>query len=403
MTTCIENGIVLAPYGAEYGKCVFIRDGKIEAVCSKKDYAMSVDRMIDAKGGYVSAGFIDIHTHGGGGYDFMDGDSASFQGAAAFHLSHGTTGILPTSLSGSDEEIFALFDGFKAAKRDMKNGPEFLGLHLEGPYFAPSQKGAQDEKFLRLPAAEHYSAILKQGEGILKRWSIAPELPGALELGDRLHECGIIASIGHSDADYNEVCAAIRHGYTHVTHLYSGMSTLHRVNAFRVLGIVEAAYLFDELTVEIIADGKHLPPELLRLIVRCKDPKRICTVTDSLRCAGEPEAGRHFSGSKKNGQPVILEDGVAKMPDRSCFAGSICTADRCVRTMYRQAGIPLEQAVRMMTEIPAQVMGVSNRLGRLEPGYDADICIFNDNIELSHVICKGRVAREKTEEEFLPC
>lgn len=402
MITRIENGIVLAPYGAEYGKCVFIRDGRIDAVCAKEDYAAAVDRTIDAKGQYVSAGFIDIHTHGGGGYDFMDGDSASFQGAAAFHLSHGTTGILPTSLSGSDEEIFALFDGFRAAKRDMKNGPEFLGLHLEGPYFAPSQKGAQDEKFLRLPTADHYNAILEQGEGILKRWSVAPELPGALELGDRLRECGVIASIGHSDADYDEVRAAIRHGYTHVTHLYSGMSSLHRVNAFRVLGIVEAAYLFDELTVEIIADGKHLPPELLRLIMRCKDPEKICTVTDSLRCAGEPEEGEHFSGSRKNGQRVILEDGVAKMPDRTCFAGSVCTADRCVRTMYRQAGVPLEQAVRMMTEIPARVLGVSDRLGRLEPGYDADICIFNDGIEISHVISKGRIVRGEAEKALPP-
>lgn len=397
MIRCIENGVVLTPWGKEYEKCVFIRDGVIDAVCTKEEYGAKAEETIDAKGEYVSAGFIDIHTHGGGGYDFMDGDCASFQGAARFHLSHGTTSILPTSLSGSDEEIFALFDGFKQAKQGMKNGPEFLGLHLEGPYFSVAQKGAQDEKFLRFPNPAHYGPILKCGEGVLKRWSIAPELPGALELGDRLRERGIVASIGHSDADYEQVRAAIQHGYTHVTHLYSGMSSLHRVNAFRVLGIVESAYLFDELTVEVIADGKHLPPELLRLIVRCKEMGKICTVTDSLRCTGEPAEGMHFSGSRKNGQPVILEDGVAKMPDRTCFAGSVCTADRCVRTMYRQAGVSLEQAVRMMTEVPACVMGVANRLGRLEKGYDADVCIFDENIELSYILCKGEIVRHASQ------
>ena len=196
---------------------------------------------------------------------------------------------------------------------------------------------------------------------------------------------GIIAAIGHSDATYAEVAKAVEAGYRFVTHLYSGMSALHRVGPYRVLGVVESAYLFDELGVEIISDGKHLPPELLRLIVKNKGIDNICLITDSMRGAGMPEGSRPKLGSLTNGQETLIRDGVAMMPDLKAFAGSVCTTDRCVRTMYKLAGVSLPDAVRMMTANPARVLGIDGSKGTIAKGMDADLVVFDEDINISSV------------------
>ena len=224
------------------------------------------------------------------------------------------------------------------------------------------------------------------------RWTIAPELPGAIELGDELTQRGILPSIGHSDAIYQQVLPAFEHGYRHVTHLYSACSMLRRINAFRYLGIVESAYLLSDMTVEIIADGMHLPQELLRMICKCKPWDKISLITDALRWAGSEngQPGKQIQ-SRDNGIEVIIEDGVVKLADRSAFAGSICTTNRCVRTMTELAGVPLLDAVRMMTYNPARVVSVNDRKGSLEVGKDADICIFNKNMDIKTVIVGGEI------------
>lgn len=385
MRTLITHGKLILEDRIETGLNLLVVDGKIARI--GKDPFPS-DTVVDAKGLFVSPGFIDIHTHGGNGYDFMDGDKESFIQASLFHMKGGTTTIVPTTLSATDEEIRNAFAGFREAKQELKEGPEMLGLHLEGPYFAMSQRGAQDPKYIKNPQKDFYLSLLDSTDDLV-RWTIAPELDGALELGKILSRRNILPAIGHSDAMYPDVKKAIACGYSHVTHLYSGMSSLKRVQAFRVLGLVECSYLFDELTVEIIADGKHLPPELLRLIVKCKDNKKICLITDSLRCAGAKDGTIARTGSNENGQDVIIEDGVAKMPDRTCFAGSICTSNACVRTMYKEAGVDLVSAVHMMSLNPARVMHVDARKGSLEEGKDADICIFDDEIKINHVFCRG--------------
>jgi N-acetylglucosamine-6-phosphate deacetylase len=195
-------------------------------------------------------------------------------------------------------------------------------------------------------------------------------------------------SIGHSNASYDEVLAAADAGYTHVTHFYSCMSSIIRRAGYRVMGVTESAYLLDCLTVEIIADGSHLPPELLRLIVKCKDHEKICLVTDSMRGADEQE-GPTVLGSLKEAFPAVIEDGVAKLPDRSAFAGSVATTDRLVRNMVQKAGLPLEKAVAMMTRIPAGIAGLQNK-GSLLPGKDADFVLFDDNIGVKKVFVAGR-------------
>lgn len=388
MYTQIINGRIVMPYRIAEGMTLIMNDAHIEAVVPRGE-APACGEIFDARGCFVSPGFIDIHTHGGGGYDFMDGTPEAIEGAAKSHMRHGTTAISPTTLTGTDEDLFTFFDCLRAAKRDMKDGPELLGAHLEGPYFSYGQRGAQDPKYLRMPEKAHYDKILENAD-IIARMSAAPELPGALELGDELRKHGILASVGHSDAEYSEMLAAYEHGYTHVTHLYSGMSTIHRKSAYRHLGVVESAYLIDGMTVEIIADGCHLPPELLRLILRSKPIDDICLVTDSMRGAGMPEGSVNLLGSLKNGQETIIKDGVAFTMDGQAFAGSVCTADRCVRTMNKKVGLPVYDAVRMMTGNPARILGLEKRIGALGPGMDADICVFDDDINVRDVFAKGR-------------
>ena len=343
---------------------------------------------VDCGGQYLSPGFIDIHCHGGGGADFMDGHMEDILTAARAHLIHGTTGICPTTLTCSDEELFTFFESFRQAREVTEQMPHLLGIHLEGPYFSPAQAGAQPPKYLVHPRPEHYHEILRRGQGNIVRWSAAPELPGALELGDELAGKGIKVSMGHSDAGFEDIVNAMEHGYRQITHFYSAMSTITRKRGRRVLGLIECGYLFDRLKVEIIADGIHLPPELLKLILKCKNHDDICLVTDSMRGAGMPD-GPSLLGSKKNGVPVIIEDGIANMPDFSSFAGSVATTDRLVRVMVQKAGLPVWEAVKMASLNPASFLGIQETYGSIQPGKSADLLIFDDDIRISSVYVSG--------------
>jgi N-acetylglucosamine-6-phosphate deacetylase len=386
----IINGKLILPTGLEEGKVLVCQDGKIQDMIPAIDYTkQKEDTIVDAEGCFVSPGFIDMHLHGGGGYDFMDATVEAYLGVAEAHMKHGTTAMVPTTLTSSDDELLETFEVYKQARKINTKGARFLGLHLEGPYFSPKQCGAQDPKFLQTPKPEVYNRILNASDDII-RWSVAPELDGALEMGKVLKEHHILASIAHTDATYEEVLKAYDAGYTHVTHLYSAMSTVTRRNAYRYAGVVEAAYLIDGLTVEIIADGIHLPKPLLQFVYRFKGPEKTALCTDAMRGAGMPD-GEYLLGSLKNGQRVIVEDGVAKLPDRSAFAGSVATTDRLVRTMVQIAGVPLMDAIKMMTQTPARILGIDAYKGTLEKGKDADIVIFDNQININHTIIEGHV------------
>lgn len=382
--TKIINGRLIRSGRVQDGLNVILEDGRIAEVTARD---LPSDTVIDARGQYVSPGFIDIHTHGGGDADFMDGTPEAFLTAAELHARFGTTTLVPTATSGTAEEMSGMEAAFEQALSKNERGADMPGLHLEGPYFSMAQRGAQDPKYVRNPDPAEYLPILEHSRHIL-RWSAAPELPGALEFGRELKRRGILAAIGHTDADYDQVVAAAQAGYSHVTHLYSCMSTVHRKNAFRYAGVVEAAYLLDELTVEVIADGVHLPASLLQFVYRFKGPDKIALVTDSMRGAGMPD-GLSVLGSRKNGQQVLIEDGVAKLMDRSAFAGSVATTDRLVRNMIRLGGASLPDAVKMATETPARIMGLADR-GRLEAGLRADLVFFDDEIRVSRTMAAGR-------------
>jgi N-acetylglucosamine-6-phosphate deacetylase len=383
-TTAIANGKVLTPFRQIDGGGVLIEGGKIVRVFEGSP--PPADRVIDAEGCYVSPGFIDMHVHGGNGFDYLDGTVEAYEAAGKFHMEHGAAVQAPTISASTDEELYAALRAFGEAKKSIAGGPDFVGVHLEGPYFSYEERGAQDAERLKAPDPEHYMRILDFC-GDIVRWSSAPELPGALELADELARRGISCAIGHSNATYQQILPAIERGYTHVTHLYSGCSLLRRINAFRYMGVVESAFALDELTVEIIADGKHLPPELLRLIVKLKPWDKISLITDAFHPAGKPEG----SQVSKRGYEVIVEDGVAKVPDRTVFAGSIATADRLVRNMRELAGVPLIDAVRMITLNPAGVLKISDRKGSLAPGKDADICVFDEGVNIKKVFVNGKM------------
>lgn len=395
MKTILLRGARLVQDGCALPRDILIRGGRVEAVAPPRS-AAGADETYDLDGLYLSAGFLDLHVHGGGGFDFMDGTEEAYHGVSALHLKHGTTAMLPTTLAASREELLRTFDVFARCGDGFADGAKLLGLHLEGPYVARAQCGALDPKYIRDPDPAEYRALLDACPHIL-RWTVAPELPGAEEMGRELCRRGVLPSIGHSDADSGEVERAVRCGYRHVTHLYSAMSTIVRRSGFRYPGIVESAYLYEDLTSEIIADGCHLPAGLLKLAYRHIGPRRLALVTDAMRAAGQTE-GESVLGSLTCGQRVILEDGVAKLPDRSAFAGSICTADRLVRTMVTLAGASLPDAVRMITETPARILGIDDRFGRVEAGRAADIVVFDHEIRIAMVLKDGAVCVDNRKE-----
>jgi len=266
----ITNGKIIAleriiPVGS-----VSVCDGLITGVYEGVGRLPEPDEtIINAGGKYISPGFLDIHVHGGGGYAFLCSSADDVIFCSKLHMSHGTTSIVPTVSSASNELIKESIENIKEATSKMTKGPEILGVHLEGPYFAMSQKGAQAAEQVRNPIKEEYMNIIESFDNIL-RWSLAPELPGALEMAKELVKHGIRLSIGHSDALFDEAIKAYECGFTSVTHLYSCTSTVRRINAYRFAGIIEAAFLIDDMMVEIIADGKHLPASLLKLIYKIR-------------------------------------------------------------------------------------------------------------------------------------
>ena len=388
----ITNGRILTPYRIIENGCIIV-EGRTISYVGPCDANTEDCKIIDAGGKFVSPGFVDIHSHGGGGYDFMDGTVEAYLGAAEEHARHGTTSLVTTTLTSTMEELKNTFNVYKEAKTRNRRGAEFAGIHLEGPYFAMSQKGAQDPRYIKNPEPVEYKEILSWSDDIV-RWSAAPELEGAMEFGRCLKDNGILASIAHTDAIYEQVEEAFENGFTHITHLYSGTSGVRRINAYRYSGVIESAYLIDDMSVEIIADGHHLPKSLLKLIYKIKGSSRIALVTDSMRGAGMPD-GESILGSLRNGQKVIIEDGVAKLLDKSAFAGSVATADRLVRTMVKIAEVPLLEAVKMMTSTPAKIIGIDKHKGTLAVGKQADIVIFDDDINIGMTIIEGKPVYSK--------
>ena len=393
-----KNANMILKDGVLHGN-LLTADGKIQALCSMAEDSLQGEHVINVEGKYLSPGFIDVHTHGGGGCDFMDGDLESIYHACHTHLTHGTTTILPTTITSTRDSLIRFINLFNRVEQNRTGLPCIPGLHLEGPYFAYSQRGAQDPQYLRNPQKEEYEEVFRLTDRIL-RWSFAVELDGARDFLTALRERGIVSSLAHSDATCQEVMAAGEQGLKALTHFYSAMSDIKRVNAFRVAGAVQAGYLMDDIFVELIVDGCHLPKELVQLTYKIKGADRICFVTDSMRAAGMPD-GEYILGNKNTGLKTIVEDGVAKLPDRSAFAGSVATMDRLVRTGQDFLDIPIWELVKMATLTPATLIHLQDKKGSIEVGKDADLVIFDRNIQVSHIMVSGHLYDSMGEEIIL--
>lgn len=370
-----------------------IQDGKISGISKERPTIVKDEVFVDFQDSYIMPGFVDTHTHGSGGFDFMDGTADDIVGAARSHARFGTTTCLPTALTSSDEEMVTFLKNLDAVHRmqisgELQGCAKMPGTHLEGPYFDMVEKGAQDPRYIRDPDPEHYNMLLEAGNGLIKRWSVAPERPGALKFIDDMVKQGIEVSAAHTAATYDDVSRAFDHGLNLLTHFYSGMSSITRRGGFRVLGTVESGYLIDGMNIELICDGSHLPPDLLRMIFKLKRHDRIIACSDSMRGAGMPD-GPSVLGPKNNGTACIIEDGIAKMPDRTCFAGSVATGDRLARTLHCTLGMPMDEVSRILCLQPAKLAGLAREIGSIEVGKAADLVVCNDNIEIKKVFIDG--------------
>ena len=390
MKNLIYNAKVITPTRIIDNGYVIYEDGKISAYGNNFDASNFDGNKTNAEGKYLSPGFIDIHCHGGGDSDFMDGTMDAYITAATLHAKYGTTAITPTLTTGPDEDMINSFKIFHQAKNSEYNGAKLLGIHMEGPYFNPAQAGAQDPRHIKHPTKDHYEMLFNASEGAIARWSMAPELPGAAEFGKFLTEKGVLASIGHTNAIYDDVLVAFESGFNLLTHFYSSMSTITRNSeGYRQLGVIESGYVIDDMNVELIADGHHLPKEILKLVYKTKGADKIALVTDSMRGAGMPD-GETVLGNRDTGLKCIIDRGVAKLPDKTAFAGSIATTNQLVRVMHKLAEVPLVDAVKMMTLTPAKLMGIDSNKGSITVGKDADLVLFDENINVSMTIVEGK-------------
>ncbi len=388
-TLLIKNARAVLPSGVSEPINVLLSDGKIRAI----GYEGEADRVLDAKGGYLMAGFVDIHVHGGGGADFMDATPEAFAQATRTHLAHGTTLLYPTAMSATEEDLAAFLRAYHDFREKDPLSACTPGVHLEGPYFAGAGRnssGAQPTAVLRLPDLEEVKRLLAVGNGAILRWDAAPELSGASEFAVFLKERGVLAAVGHTDATAEECAKGYATGFSHVTHFYNACS-MHRKREQTVYaGVVEATYLDDAVTVELIGDGCHIPREDVFLALKIKGAESVCIITDGTRLSGTSEIKGKL-GSLKAGQDVIVEDGVAKMPDRISFAGSIATMDRCLRVLVSKYGVDLSTASVMLSLAPAKRMGVDKQKGSIEISKDADLVLLDRDLTVQQVILGGEL------------
>lgn len=366
---------------------ILLEDGKVLAVTDACGDFFA-DRTLDAEGMLAVPGFVDIHVHGGGGRSVMEGAPEAVVQMANAHARFGTTSILPTAWTAPIPEIERAVDAVRAASA-LPCDAAIAGVHLEGPFLSPNQAGAQQPGALRTPAQGGWRELLDRWDGI-RMMGVAPELEGAQALAAELERRGIVASVAHSDADEAAMRRAVEWGFRDVTHVYSGCSTFTRRGGFRVPGVVECALAWEELTVQVIADGCHLPKTMLKLIYNAKGADGIELITDGLDYAGcDLREGSRYT--QLNGLDVIYEDGVMKLDGRQAFAGSVATADRLLRTMA-DAGVPLRDALRMLTVNPARRIRLKNK-GRIVPGGDGDVVLLDARLNVTGVVSRGRVIR----------
>jgi len=369
------NGRLVLPDGIRDGLELVVEDGKIAEIRER-----SSATAVDLKGNYLAPGFIDLHIHGALGRDTMEASPEAFQAICDYHATGGTTSLLLTTATAPISEIVNVLKAARALGGAIK---QIAGVHVEGPFISKARAGAQRAEFIRDPDSHAVDALLAFAD-VIKIMTIAPELPDVLATIDRLCLHHVLVSGGHSDASDIEARAAFEYGMRRVTHTFNAMSSARRKGIYREAGLLEFALSEPDISCELIADGHHVSPTLMKMLYRAKGPKGICLVTDATAGAGFPQEKEFFL----SGRPCVVGDGVCLLADRSALAGSASRMIDLVRVMVNQVGVPLHEAVGMAATNPARALGLKAK-GRLQAGADADFVVMSPELEISRTVVGG--------------
>jgi N-acetylglucosamine-6-phosphate deacetylase len=381
----LVNGRIVLPAEIAQGKALVIERDKIVAVTDEGALGADIER-VDVGGRYITPGLIDIHTHGALGHTFNEPTADAFATICAENARRGVTRVVATLATAPIPDLVACLNFAREWMHAPRVGARVQGVYLESPYISPAQKGALDAANIRTPDDGTADVLLEHSD-VIKIFALAPELPGALTLVEKLARRGIVPAVGHSSARDDQVLAAMRVGLRHVTHIWSAMSSTIREGPWRRPGVLETALTYDGLTVEMICDNKHLPPTLMKLAYKCIGAERLCVISDATSGAGLPEGARFKMGALE----YEVHDGVGMMLDRSAFAGSTTLVNAMIPILTNVVGVPLVEAIRMLTLTPARVLGVEAHAGSLTPGKDADVAIFDADWRAWRVYIGGAV------------
>ncbi|MFN4260652.1 MAG: N-acetylglucosamine-6-phosphate deacetylase [Gemmataceae bacterium] len=395
MTTLLFRGgtVILADQLLGNG-VVAVEGHKILAVRSGPSRSSEFGiKIIDLAGGYLAPGFIDLHVHGGAGADFMDGTPEAFRTVCQAHARHGTTSLLATTTAARHEQHLAFLQTCRELREKDTGGARVLGAHFYGPYFAAEARGCHPAGPVRPPQAAEYEQYLHYADCIVTA-TVAPEVPGAEEFARACQRRGIRCNAGHTHATFDQMEAALAWGVRHVDHLYCAMSDRARLRQTQTYpmrgGVLEATLYFDELTTEVIADGKHLQRELLLLAHKIKGADRLALVTDCNRALDMPD-GEYWFGPQDGGERIVRRDGVGIMADGQSLASSVVGMDHCVRVCHELTGISLVEIVRMASLTPARIIGRDAELGSIAPGKTADLVVLNSDLTVRQVCIGGQL------------
>jgi N-acetylglucosamine-6-phosphate deacetylase len=378
--------------------CIRVFGDRIQAVePSLISPGESSEILVDLKGGYLVPGFVDLHVHGGAGSDFMDGTEDAFRKICQAHLRHGTTSLLPTTTVARHEQHLRFLEMCRQLHGKDTGGARILGAHFYGPYFAPEARGCHPLAPARPPRPAEYEQYLAYSD-VIATATVAPELPGAEAFVRACHECSISCNAGHTHATFDQMRAAIEWGVRHVDHLFCAMSDRAKLRQSQPYpmrgGVMEATLFFDELTTEVIADGKHLERDLLMLAYKLKGPDKLALVTDCNRALDMPD-GEYIFGPKDGGERILRRDGVGVMPDAQALASGVMGMDHCLKTFLQLTGNPLPAVVRMATLTPARIAGRDADLGSIARGKLADLLELDSDLKLRKVFLAGKLVWEK--------
>jgi N-acetylglucosamine-6-phosphate deacetylase len=391
MHSLFRGGTLILPDRLLEGGCVEVADGRITAVHPGARTPAGAE-VVELEGGYLAPGYVDLHIHGGAGADFMDGTVEAFRAVCRAHARHGTTSLLATTTVARHDQHLAFLRACRALRGQRGDAAVVAGAHFYGPYFAESARGCHPAAPVRAPAPEEYADYLAFADAIVTA-TVAPELPGAEAFVRACRARGVRCNAGHSHCTFAQAEAALGWGVRHVDHLFCAMSDRARLRQSQTYpmrgGLLEATLYFDELTTEVIADGKHLAPELLRLAYKVKGPDRLALVTDCNRALDMPD-GEYLFGPLDGGEPIVRRDGVGVMPDGQALASGVVGLDHGVRTFLEATGAPLHEVVRMASLTPARIAGLDAEVGSLSPGKWADLLVLDRGLNVRQVFVAGR-------------